>query len=103
MFLKTGACVAIAFLMTACASTQHRAPVEDRNVNGRNSASTAAAPAEAPKPPPPGAENAGKPGYYTIKPGDTLIRVGLETGQNWRDIMRWNNLDNPNVLEVGQV
>jgi lipoprotein NlpD len=51
----------------------------------------------------PGAESAGKPGYYTIKPGDTLIRVGLETGQNARDIARWNNIDNPNSLEVGQV
>jgi lipoprotein NlpD len=51
----------------------------------------------------PGAENAGKPGYYTIKPGDTLIRVGLETGQNARDIARWNNIENPNSLEVGQV
>jgi lipoprotein NlpD len=51
----------------------------------------------------PGAEHAGKPGYYTIKPGDTLIRVGLETGQNARDIARWNNIDNPNSLEVGQV
>jgi lipoprotein NlpD len=51
----------------------------------------------------PGAENAGKPGYYAVRPGDTLIRIALETGQNWRDIQRWNNLDNPNVIEVGQV
>lgn len=51
----------------------------------------------------PGAENAGKPGYYTIKPGDTLIRVGLETGQNARDIARWNNIENPSALEVGRV
>ncbi|MFP5397327.1 MAG: peptidoglycan DD-metalloendopeptidase family protein, partial [Gammaproteobacteria bacterium] len=42
-------------------------------------------------------------GYYTVKPGDTMIRIGLETGQNWRDIARWNNLENPNVIEVGQV
>jgi lipoprotein NlpD len=28
----------------------------------------------------PGAENAGKPGYYTVKPGDTMIRIGLDTG-----------------------
>jgi lipoprotein NlpD len=59
-------------------------------------------PADAAKPLP-GAENAGKPGYYTVKPGDTLIRVGLETGQNWKDLVKWNNLDNPNVVEVGQV
>jgi lipoprotein NlpD len=51
----------------------------------------------------PGAENAGKPGYYTVRPGDTLIRIALESGQNWRDIARWNNIDNPNVIEVGQV
>ena len=52
---------------------------------------------------PPGFENAGKPGYYTVKPGDTLIRIGLDTGQNFRDIVRWNNLENPNLIEVGQV
>jgi lipoprotein NlpD len=32
-----------------------------------------------------------------------LIRIGLENGQNWRDIARWNSLDNPNTIEVGQV
>jgi lipoprotein NlpD len=51
----------------------------------------------------PGAENAGKPGYYTVKPGDTLVRIALENGQNWRDLVRWNTLENPNVIEVGQV
>jgi len=53
--------------------------------------------------PRPNAEFAGQPGYYTVKVGDTLLRIGLETGQNWRDIARWNNLENPNVLEVGHV
>ncbi len=51
----------------------------------------------------PGWENAGKPGYYTVKPGDTLIRIGLDNGQNWRDVARWSGLDNPNIIEVGQV
>jgi lipoprotein NlpD len=53
--------------------------------------------------PPPGLENAGKPGYYAVKPGDTLIRIGLDAGQSFRDIARWNNLENPNLIEVGQV
>ena len=56
---------------------------------------------DAGKPPLPGAENAGKPGYYTVKPGDTMIRIGLDNGQNWRDVARWNNIDNPNIIEVG--
>jgi lipoprotein NlpD len=108
-------CSALAVLALAgCANTGHRAPVEDRAPSPKPAAgaSTPAAPgaatatpaadATAPKPLP-GAENAGKPGYYTVKPGDTLIRVGLENGQNWRDIARWSGLENPNVIEVGQV
>jgi lipoprotein NlpD len=32
-----------------------------------------------------------------------LIRIGLDHGQNWRDIIRWNAIENPNLIEVGQV
>ena len=39
-------------------------------------------------------EFAGRAGYYTVKVGDTILRVALETGQNWRDIQRWNGLEN---------
>jgi len=96
----------LAMLLGACTSTLHRAPVEDRNARPSTApapVAAASAPSEAASKPLPGAENAGKPGFYTIKPGDTLIRIGLDTGQNWRDIARWNNLDNANVIEVGQV
>jgi lipoprotein NlpD len=91
-----------AALLAACSSPQRApAPVVDRSPAPR--AVVAATPAaDAPKVPP-GAENAGKAGYHTVKPGDTLIRVALDYGQNWRDVARWNNLDNPNVIEVGQV
>ena len=51
----------------------------------------------------PGMENAGKPGYYTVRPGDTLYRIALEAGQAPRDLQTWNNLANPNLIEVGQV
>ena len=80
------------------------APVEERGTSASRPVSAT------PTPPPvvdpkllPGYENAGKAGYYTVKPGDTLIRIGLDTGQNFRDIVRWNNLENPNLIEVGQV
>lgn len=83
--------------LAGCSSHNlNRAPVEDRGNAG--SASTAA-----PVKQPAGFENAGKPGYYTVKPGDTLIRIGLESGQSHKDISRWNALDNPNKIEVGQV
>ncbi len=101
--------LALALMLVGCASSQNKAPVEERAVMTRPTAANITAPAspataaaEAAKPMP-GAENAGKAGYYTIKPGDTLIRVGLDQGQNWKDIAKWNNIDNPNLIEVGQV
>jgi lipoprotein NlpD len=51
----------------------------------------------------PGAENAGKPGFYSVQRGDTLTRIGLNNGQSWRDLARWNNLTNPDAIEEGQV
>jgi lipoprotein NlpD len=51
----------------------------------------------------PSPENAGKPGYYSVRPGDTLTKISLDHGQAWRDIARWNGLDNPNLIEVDQV
>lgn len=109
---KLLAVLVAAALVAGCANPRGtQAPVEDRGSSVGRTAPSSPAPAAPvaavqPDAPPkvlPGAENAGKPGYYTVKPGDTLIRVGLETGQNWRDIVRWNNIENPNVIEVGQV
>jgi lipoprotein NlpD len=128
-----GASVCLVSLLAGCASSPPSAPIEQRNVARPPGATTTTAsglpggagspagPASAPvapvaagtspatagvdpvKPPPPGIENAGKPGYFTVRPGDTLIRIALETGQNWRDLARWNNIDNPNLIEAGQV
>jgi lipoprotein NlpD len=99
---RTGAVLILAaLLLGGCASRSRApAPVEERSAGVR--APIAASVAE-PARPLPGAENAGKPGFYTVRQGDTLIRIALEHGQNWRDIVRWNAIDNPNVIEVGQV
>ena len=57
----------------------------------------------APKRAPVGVESAVKPGYYRVQKGDTLIKIGLDTGQNYRDIARWNAIENPNKIEIGDV
>jgi lipoprotein NlpD len=112
--LGLGLCVALAALLLAGCSSRslNRAPVEDRMARSATPAASAAiAPAVAPPPavdasavkPPQGFENAGKPGYYTVKPGDTLLRVALENGQSMQDIARWSHIDNPNRIEIGQV
>ena len=110
----------VVLVLAGCGSSPNRAPVEDRKppkVGARapNGSATATLPGDATASaaaagvtteatkPLPGAENAGKPGYYTVKPGDTLIRIALENGQNWRDVVRWNGIENPNLIEVGQV
>ena len=108
--VRSVAALGLLGLLVACAVPPHRAPVEDRSAatTGKAAASTpapsnaGAAPAVDPKLLP-GAENAGKPGYYTVKQGDTLIRIALDNGQNWRDLVKWNNLPNANLIEVGQV
>lgn len=43
-----------------------------------------------------------RPGYYTVKKGDTLYSIALEHGQDYKDVAAWNNLDNPNLINVGQ-
>jgi lipoprotein NlpD len=99
--LVVGFSVALtALVLAGCGTRLTKAPVEDR---GTSFASSSPGVVVAPVKPLPGAENAGKPGYYTVKAGDTLIRIGLEHGQGWKDIARWNNLDNANLIEVGQV
>ncbi len=98
------ALLAVTVVMAAGCSSRSLtpAPVEDRGTSTSRPASSAPV-ATGDVKQMPGFENAGKPGYYTVKPGDTLIRIGLDTGQNFRDIVRWNNLENPNLIEVGQV
>ena len=92
---------AVVVVLSACGSKPlNHAPVEDRaSAPGRMETPAPVVPVKQP----PGFENAGKAGYYTVKPKDTLIGIGLEAGQSHKDIARWNSLENPNRIEVGQV
>jgi len=95
---------AVASLLVGCGSKAiHRAPVEDRGSHVKKPSAAAVEAVAQPVKQWPGFENAGKPGYYTVKPGDHLIRIGLENGQSYKDIARWSNIDNPDRIEVGQV
>lgn len=46
--------------------------------------------------------NADTDGAYVIKKGDTLYGIALDHGQDYKDIAAWNNLENPNHIQVGQ-
>ena len=81
--------------LQACAPTVKRiAPVEDRAGTARpvSSASTGH-----------GGPVGAEAGSYVVQRGDTLAKIALDHGVSWRDLARWNQIDNPNVIEVGQV
>lgn len=40
--------------------------------------------------------------FYTVKKGDTLYSIALDHGQSHRDVAAWNNIENPNLIAVGQ-
>ncbi|VVD99181.1 peptidase [Pandoraea communis] len=96
-FQQRVASVLLLSMLAACASRQVGAPVVDRTVGGTTTDSNV--PGTAPV-----IDNTPVPaGYYRVKPGDRLYRIALENGQNYRDIARWNNIQNPDQIEVGQV
>jgi lipoprotein NlpD len=84
--------------IAACSTTRNAAPIVERNPGSIK-------PSELPKPsaaktP---AKNVDGRGYYIVKKGDTLLHIALEFGQNYRDLIAWNNLTNPNDIRIDQV
>ena len=39
---------------------------------------------------------------HVVQPGETLYAIAWRHGINYRDLARWNGLDNPDVINVGQ-
>jgi lipoprotein NlpD len=84
--------IGASLLLSACTTPRTKpATVIDRS----RSESTASAAPTASIPTP--------PGYYRVKRGDTVLRIALDQGQSYRDIVRWNNLTDPNLIEVDQL
>ena len=79
-------------LLSACTSSTRKAPVVER---------TQPAPARpaAPAPQPVKEDR----NHYTVQKGDTLMGIALDFGQNYRDLVVWNNLADPNDIKYGQV
>lgn len=95
--------VTMALLLSGCAGTTP-APVAERPIAAQPSQpSQSAPPAAAPvKPMPAPREAERRSGFHIVKKGDTLYGIALEYGQDYKDIALWNNLDNPNLIVIGQ-
>lgn len=53
----------------------------------------------APKPPTTGV---GGTSFYKVKPGDSLSVIAAANGVSVADLVKWNNIANANVIQVGQ-
>jgi lipoprotein NlpD len=82
----------IAFgLLSACTSNLRQAPVVEYSANTRPVVPVST---EQPK---------DERGFYTVKRGDTLLRIALDYGQHYRDLVAWNKLADPDDIKVDQV
>ena len=81
-------------LIAGCSTSTRQVPIVERPVS---SSTGARAPARVEQPRPDAR------GTYTVRPGDTLLRIALDHGQNYRELVSWNNLRDPDDIKVGQV
>lgn len=43
-----------------------------------------------------------EPGVYTVRPGDTLYAIAWRYQIDYQDLLRWNDIDDPNSIHPGQ-
>ena len=88
------AVVAMILFLAACAA-RRPAPVSER---------LPVPPAvEAPLPVVPEAPVEKPIATHVVKKGDTLVSIALQYGLDYRELAAWNNITNPNRIEIGQV
>jgi lipoprotein NlpD len=92
------AAVALVIIVTGCA-TRSRAPVEERSTQPTRPAPVVAAPAPVPTP---ATEPEVRAPTYTVKRGDTLYKIALDNGLDYRELAAWNAIENVNVIREGQ-
>jgi lipoprotein NlpD len=89
------AAIVMAMMLAACAA-RRPAPMVERTPAPPPPVESAMPPA--PQPP------AEKPiATHTVKRGETLASIALQYGLDYRELAAWNNIVNPNRLEVGRV
>lgn len=91
--------------LTACATTSlNEAPIVDRSVRTAHGAATPASVAPPVPASAPVLQNApeARSGTYVVQRGDTLFSIAMAFGQDFRDIARWNGLQDPSRISVGQ-
>jgi lipoprotein NlpD len=82
-------------LVAGCTTTTRQVPIVERPVGAGATHARQPVRTEAPR------QDAR--GTYTVRRGDTLLRIAFDHGQSYRDLVTWNNLADPDDIKVGQV
>ena len=94
-FLQIAVLLASTLAFFGCAS-KAPAPASERTSQPRVIEGSPASPAPAPVAP---AETGPA---HVVKKGDTLFGIALDHGLDYKDLARWNNLDKPDKILIGQ-
>lgn len=93
-------------ILAGCAGSNRPAPVSERPLPQIKvapkpvpvvtpAATVVATPAAQPEPDT-------RPETYTVKRGDTLYSIALDNGLDYKELAEWNNIENPNLIRIGQ-
>ena len=88
------------FILSACGGLPSNAPIDDRTnpVKSKNQTTKSEEDKAEAEP-----VIIDKPGFYTVKKGDTLSRISQKFNQRLSDLVDWNKLSDPNTIKAGQV
>ena len=93
--IHLGTLLLMAFVLAACASKGHRAPVVDRSVDGKRSAADAKYKKDR-------REKDWRPESITVKKGDTLYSIAFNFGFDYHELAELNGIKDPSLISIGQ-
>ncbi len=97
--------VGLSFFNTGCSTKGGGAPIIDRNSTNSNNVNESVTKTVINRT---GKETASqnrdwRPKQYLVKRGDTLTEIALNHGLSYRELARWNNISNPDLITIGAI
>lgn len=89
-------------LLIAGCSAPRPAPVSDARPQAPASPVKPSPAPTSPAAPTPATKPADTGKQHTIQRGDTLISIAFQYGLDYRELAAWNNIENPNVIRLGE-
>ena len=84
-------------VLAGCASRGHRAPVVDRSLEGKGSATSSEAARKKSQ-----REKDWRPESIVVQKGDTLYSIAFNYGFDYHELAELNGIKDPSVISIGQ-